>query len=78
MRIDFDLDEGTAAKLMMGLGDEALPAVSLFAPPMVDYHTAATAKVGCWGFWGCLGGGEEDGAAGGWGVLEGVEEDGAG
>ena len=35
MKIDFGFDEGTAAKLAVGLGDGVMPALSLFGPPMV-------------------------------------------
>jgi len=36
MRHDFNLDEATAARLLLGLGDESMPAMSLFGPPMIN------------------------------------------
>lgn len=35
---DFSLDETAAARLSLGLGDEAMPGVSLFAMPMADLY----------------------------------------
>ena len=45
MKTDFGFDEGTAAKLAVGLGDGVMPALSLFGPPMVDYHTKGNVQV---------------------------------
>lgn len=44
MRADFNLDEATAARLMLGLGDGALPAMSLFGPPVLDLSAAAAQR----------------------------------
>jgi hypothetical protein len=42
---DFSLDETAAARLSLGLGDEDMPGISLFAMPMADLY--GSPKV-CW------------------------------
>jgi hypothetical protein len=41
VRDDFNLDEATAARLALGLGDESMPALSVFGPPVIDFGAAA-------------------------------------
>lgn len=42
---DFNLDETAAARLTLGLGDSAMPGVSLFAMPMIDVASLAPVTV---------------------------------
>lgn len=43
MRDDFNLDEATAARLALGLGDGSMPALSVFGPPIIDFGGASAA-----------------------------------
>jgi hypothetical protein len=49
---DFSLDETAAARLSLGLGDEDMPGISLFAMPMADLY--GSPKVSSCVFQGCV------------------------
>lgn len=44
--VDFDLDESTAARLALGLGDGEMPALSVFGPPAVDFGAPPPVREG--------------------------------
>jgi hypothetical protein len=46
VKVDFSLDETAAAKLVLGLGDASVPAVSLFTMPMLDITSKNLVRVG--------------------------------
>lgn len=46
VKADFGLDQSTAARLVLGLGDRNMPALSLFGPPAVDMFEPQPAPSG--------------------------------